>query len=550
VSEFWPDNGATGVQDGWVSLTLQDGSSTVNTSSIAVTINGVAVPNVIITSSGGTTKITSPMPFPAGTYTAVVTYSTSAGGPFTATWTFTTTGYQWAVATLSTNLWTPPGSGTNAGFSMKAYQSSAQGALTFDGWQNISRMADMCLQGLFDANAVTDTTEWYTNHGAMWWSGVINFAQNSTGASENNGDFQAVDGYADATIPGLPALSGNMNDDAYEAKMFLEFPAAGPYTFGFNSDDGFRLTTGDQGSPGKSPLAILAPASVAGEITSMYTTTDDEGGNNGFGATPPSTVPIIGRVVLADPIDASTALVNASALKGNIAFIQRGVTAFTAKYDAARDAGAVAVIIGNNSANDTTNNMYPGTMAGTDATNTIPVLWVNYDIGTNLIANATADTSSPLIVRVTAQDCSTICGKYDNGRGASTDGTQFTVQVPAAGVYPFRLIWENGGGDADSELYVVNPATGIRTLVNDAASPVKSWIGRNVHATGALPAPVIKAPTFDASGNVIISWTGEGELWEAYSLTGPWFKSTYQSNPSAVVLNPLVPERFFRVRMY
>jgi len=49
---------------------------------------------------------------------------------------------------------------------------------------------------------------------------------------------------------------------------------------------------------------------------------------------------------------------------------------------------------------------------------------------------------------------------------------------------------------------------------------------------------------------VIISWTGEGELWEAYSLTGPWFKSTYQSNPSAVVPTPLIADRFFRVRMY
>jgi hypothetical protein len=385
----------------------------------------------------------------------------------------------------------------------------------------------------------------------MWWPGVINFSQNSSGALTSNGAFQTADGTPDMSVPGLPGIGMTvMDNDAYQARMFLEFPTAGPYTMGVNSDDGFRLTTGDQGSPGKSPLAILAPASLAGEVTAMYTTTADEGGNNGFGATPPSTVPIIGRVVLADPIDASTALVNASALKGNIAFIQRGVTAFTAKYDAARDAGAVAVIIGNNSANDTPANEYPGTMAGTDATNTIPVLWVNYAIGTNLMADATTDTSSPLIARITAQDCSTICGKYDNGRGVGDDGTQFTIQVPAPGVYPFRLIWENGGGDANSEFYTIDPATGIRTLINDAACPVKAWINRNVHAAGALPAPALKAPTLDASGNVIISWTGEGELWEAYSLTGPWFKSTYQSNPSAVVPTPLVAERFFRVRMY
>ena len=336
-----------------------------------------------------------------------------------------------------------------------------------------------------------------------------------------------------------------MDNDAYQARMFLEFPVAGPYVFGFNSDDGFRVTVGDQGSPGVSPLAVLAPANMAGEVTAMYTTTADEGGNNGFGVTPSSTVPIIGRVVLANPIDASSALVNASALAGNIAFIQRGTVAFTAKADAAQAAGAVAVIIGNNSANDTPANEFPGTMAGTDSTITIPCLWVNYQNGTNLIANATTDTSSPLIARITAQDCSTICGKYDNGRGSSD--TLFTIEVPQAGVYPFRVIWENGGGDANSEFFTIDPVTGIRTLINDAASPVKAWITRNVNAAGALPAPKLNAPTV-SGGNVMISWTGAGELWEAYSLNGPWFKSTYQSNPSAVVPNSPAAAQFFRVR--
>jgi hypothetical protein len=64
-----------------------------------------------------------------------------------------------------------------------------------------------------------------------------------------------------------------------------------------------------------------------------------------------------------------------------------------------------------------------------------------------------------------------------------------------------------------------------------------------------LPAPKLNNPTV-SGGNVNISWTGEGELWEAYSLNGPWFKSTYQANPSTVVQSPLLPERFFRVRQY
>jgi hypothetical protein len=47
-----------------------------------------------------------------------------------------------------------------------------------------------------------------------------------------------------------------------------------------------------------------------------------------------------------------------------------------------------------------------------------------------------------------------------------------------------------------------------------------------------------------------MSWTGEGELWESYSINGPWFKSSYQANPSTVVSSPFLAERFFRVRQY
>jgi len=548
VSEFWPADGATGVQDGWVSLTLKDGATTVTPGSITVTIDGAPVTPVIV-SSGGTTKIYSPIALPAGTYTAVVTYSTSGGGPYTAKWSFTTTSYQWGVAMLSTNLWTPPGSGTNAGFSVKAYQSSAQGALTFNGWQNVTRMADQCLQGYYDTNALTDTTVDYTNNGAMWWPGVINFSQNSAGALTANGASQAVDGTPDSVVPGLPALSGNMNDDAYEAKMFLEFPTAGPYTMGFNSDDGFRLTTGDQGSPDKTGLSVIAPASVAKAYTAMYTTTADEGGNNGFGRTPPSTVPIIARAVVCDPADyASGTLNNAAALNGAVAVVlHNGNMANQCNAIKVAAPGVLAIIVANNSGDSAT--PYPGTRGSGSQDVALPLVSTTYACYQDLLTDgATTTATSPVIVRVTAQDCSTICGKYDNGKGASD--VFFTIQVPAPGVYPFRLIWENGGGDANSEFFTIDPATGIRTLINDAACPVKSWIKRNVHAAGALPAPVLKTPTTDASGNVIISWTGEGELWEAYSLTGPWFKSTYQSNPSAVVPTPLIADRFFRVRMY
>jgi len=47
--------------------------------------------------------------------------------------------------------------------------------------------------------------------------------------------------------------------------------------------------------------------------------------------------------------------------------------------------------------------------------------------------------------------------------------TRFTFVVEEAGVYPFRLTWENGGGDAYVEWYSVK-ADGTKVLVNDTAN--------------------------------------------------------------------------------
>lgn len=58
---------------------------------------------------------------------------------------------------------------------------------------------------------------------------------------------------------------------------------------------------------------------------------------------------------------------------------------------------------------------------------------------------------------------------FDGGRGLAEPGDPFLLAVPQAGAYPFRLIWENGGGGADFEWY-----TGIGTnytLINDTSSP-------------------------------------------------------------------------------
>ena len=65
--------------------------------------------------------------------------------------------------------------------------------------------------------------------------------------------------------------------------------------------------------------------------------------------------------------DGCSPLTNAAAVAGNIAVVDRGGCAFTAKVKTAQDAGAVAVIVANNVAGAPV-----GNMAGVDATITVP----------------------------------------------------------------------------------------------------------------------------------------------------------------------------------
>lgn len=70
-----------------------------------------------------------------------------------------------------------------------------------------------------------------------------------------------------------------------------------------------------------------------------------------------------------------------------------------------------------------------------------------------------------------------VLGQFDGGRGAAD--TIFTFTIPQPGIYPFRLLWENGNGElsgnqANCEWFTVL-ADGTKVLVNDTQSPVKAY---------------------------------------------------------------------------
>src|SRR5437764_5077294 len=66
---------------------------------------------------------------------------------------------------------------------------------------------------------------------------------------------------------------------------------------------------------------------------------------------------------------------------------------------------------------------------------------------------------------------SVILGQYNGGRGANPPGgeTLYSFVVQQAGTYPFRTVWENGGGDSSIEWYTLPDGTN-KVLINDLAN--------------------------------------------------------------------------------
>jgi hypothetical protein len=71
-----------------------------------------------------------------------------------------------------------------------------------------------------------------------------------------------------------------------------------------------------------------------------------------------------------------------------------------------------------------------------------------------------------------------VLGSFNAGRGASD--TTFRLAVEQDGVYPVRVSWYEGGGGANVEIFSVDALTGVKTLINDPATPGAI----NAYATG------------------------------------------------------------------
>jgi len=146
----------------------------------------------------------------------------------------------------------------------------------------------------------------------------------------------------------------------------------------------------------------------------------------------------------------------------------------------------------------------PGVDLQTDNIALETFTWLKLDVGTyTMVVNS--DDGFRVTAGLDARDQlnSVVLGEYDGGRGAADTNFKFTVSK--AGLYSFRLLYFEGGGDANVSWFTAqNDDATIQTLINDAGGvqafrqvtanvqPYVSFARPGKNATGASPsAPVV-----------------------------------------------------------
>lgn len=525
VSSVYPAIGATEVHPQPELTVVLSDITNLTQDSVNLAVNGTPLTVTRTAAGGQLTVVGKPASLLASgsLNTATLTYTASAG-PVTRTWTFTTVNTD-GVLTLPTAIASAPGSGRDPGFKVKIVQLDIASDFTDPAIRtaNELRWAEGVIAGFAGPNSADLTG--FGADGYYVETSTINYNQpNDAGTGlDSNGNFQP-----DRQLPGIPGLgdpAAARDNIAGEFLTFIEFPSAGYYRLGVNSDDGFKTTyTHDRPVPS---VQILAPAGIAGGVAAVPSVRGDNQGGGIFGPLP---LPAIeAEVVLAvGNSDAApteegcgTALQNAAAVAGKIVLVSRGTCTFLEKARNAANAGAIGVLVYQNRTD------FPIVLGGDVNTITIPVLMISQADGLKLRGATGAR------VRISGDD-QVWLGSANVGRGSSD--TLYGFIVPQAGVYPFRTLWFEGGGGANVEWFSVNP-DGSRTLLNDtSARALKTFRSRI-----ASVVPTLSMAT--SGGNLVLTFTGT--LQSADAVTGP-FTDTVLTSPATIP--PEGAGKFYRSR--
>ena len=221
---------------------------------------------------------------------------------------------------------------------------------------------------------------------------------------------QAATGYEDASITNLFYMNNIMHDIFY---LYGFDEAAGNFqanNYGRGGQDGDFVRADAQDGGGTNNANFSTPPDGTSGRMQMFLWNSGGGAQNLLTVNPPSTLagsyqateaafgpglpstPLTADLVLVDdgtnpdPEDACDPIVNTAALSGKIAVIDRGNCTFVLKVEAAQNAGAVAVIIVNN-----TGGLF--TMGGASNTITIPSIMITQADGNLIKAQLVAGDS-------------------------------------------------------------------------------------------------------------------------------------------------------------
>jgi hypothetical protein len=238
-----------------------------------------------------------------------------------------------------------------------------------------------------------------------------------------------------------------------------------------------------------------------------------------------------------NPDDACLIGTNTS-LAGKIVLLDRSATATNCnsafKAEQAQLAGAVAVL--ETTIGDTG---YPFRLGDINSNVRIPVLAIAESYGAGLLKSYL--TNGIPVTATIRGDGSPRIAEWDGPKGFGAVDVIFGFAVPAAGVYPMRLVAGQAAGAADLEWFFIKP-DGTRILMNDVSNleALLTFRARNAGAAPVLNAPVLSGAT------VNIAWTGVGMLEDATSVRGPWGASPNQDNPQTVPATQ--GTKFYRIR--
>lgn len=476
-------SGAINEQD--MTIALQDGATTVNTNTISLTFNGVAQPIVVATNGAGiTTVFRSGTNFwPSGAIgQLVVTYQDNLG-----------TSYSQVIATAATTFWGtltggyPSGSGDPAkpGFLARTWQIDQTGST---GTPGDLPSNEQILAGIWTNNVanITNATDigpnglgYYVLQGTGPVNGVINFA-NSGGVNNNQGDFQPNNGYPEASyslvgIPGHVTFAGNGGQNfVTEYLSYIDFPAAGTYYLGVNSDDGFRVTRGWGAPNNNGALIVNSPASLAGPKAAAPSSYPGSQQVTNF---------ITGNLVLAlgsgeGSTNNNEGCIITNNLSGNIALIYDTLGSTGSgcgsqeKAQNAYAAGAIAVVFVRNTPLPLGNGFMPTEPGVNQPQLPIPVVRIKLEDANPMVAamatNTVSVTLTPLDFLVNPPAAQSPLGQANFGKGPSD--IDFPVVVPQAGVFPIRLLHFGNPGGNEVEFYSVGTNNTQRTLINDSTA--------------------------------------------------------------------------------